>query len=180
MRVVLIGGHQLQEFGRQLRERGMQVYTGESVDLRMVEIDEAHMVVVAGGSEDWRVPFLYGYAAGRDKHLVRVAADLGGGAWDLWTAKFDSWSAFLLAIVNGTLPGICRECGCTEELSCLVQCAWTDETRTECTTHVEERKVSKRATKTACTSAAHAPEWTGQSLVCAVCHGPAGTLAVQP
>lgn len=30
-------------------------------------------------------------------------------------------------------PGVCRECGCTEEKPCKAGCSWTDKTKTLCT-----------------------------------------------
>lgn len=61
-----------------------------------------------------------------------------GKMLDEWTAR--GWAPLK--------PGLCRECGCSEEKSCVVHgkaCTWADATRTLCTRCLETRSGVDRA-----------------------------------
>lgn len=64
----------------------------------------------------------------RNKHYV-----LEGPKIVFFDPKLDKNAELVKTIEAKPTPGVCRECGCTEEKPCSGGCAWTDKTKTLCT-----------------------------------------------
>lgn len=99
--------------------------------------EERRAVATSGGRH-----FEAGYAYALGKPVIVVGPE-ENVFYSLAWARFETLEALLEDIVDGTFPGICQDCGCTEELGCGEGCAWTDERAVYCTSCAWERRVEK-------------------------------------
>lgn len=166
MRAYLAGRYgrreELADVARKLRDRGIDVQAdwlsgahddtpdSQAAALDLADVDECHVLIaftelpgVDGRARGGR-HFEAGYAHALGKPVI-VIGPAENVFYSLAFERFESLSEFFLALEGGTLPGICRECGCTDAVACPDGCSWTDETATECTAHVAERAMPKRS-----------------------------------
>lgn len=98
--------------------------------------EERRSIATSGGRH-----FEAGYAHALGKPVIVVGPE-ENVFYSLAFVRFLTLEAMLEDIIEGTFPGICQDCGCTEERSCG-GCAWMDERAVYCTRCAWERRVEK-------------------------------------
>lgn len=98
--------------------------------------EERRSIATSGGRH-----FEAGYAHATGKPVIVVGPE-ENVFYSLAWSRFATLEDLLADVVEGTFPGICQDCGCTEERSCG-GCAWTDERAVLCTSCQWEKRVEK-------------------------------------